>query len=988
MVLGMLLRSVTRRCRSLAASRWPAAKAQALATALVLAMAPATGHAAENADEAASDVAQWPPVTRETKPWTRWWWHGSAVNPADITKQLEAYAAAGIGGVEITPIYGVRGTEDQFRDYLSPAWMEALAHTLAEAERLDLGVDMATGNGWPFGGPWVEADTACRNLVIDTYEVAGGERLQQPVRHVQRPLARAIGRRVSIEELVEPIRDNDNLQELALEQIRFAKPLPLVALVAESQDGTHLHLTEQVADDGTLDWTAPPGQWKLYAAFAGWHGKMVERAGPGGEGNVIDHFSGDALRHYLAKFDEAFAGHDITALRGFFNDSYEVDDAAGESDWTPEFFAEFERRRGYDLRDELPTLAERDDPERLSRVLCDYRETISDLLLDDFTKPWDQWAGTHQALTRNQSHGSPGNLLDLYAASGIPETEGTDRIKFMTAASAAHVTGKQLASAEACTWMDEHFVGTLAETKRWVDDYFLGGINHVCYHGTPYTPADAPWPGWLFYASVHFGTTNSQWAHFDALNEYVARCQSFLQAGQPDNDVLVYYPIHDQWSQPGRARLVHFDGSMRGNAARKCAQWLLDGGYLLDFISDRQLAGVEVANGKLVVGGNSYHAIVVPQCQLMPAATLEQLAALAEGGATIVFETNLPSGPPGLGELDEQEEAFAAALARLIGPEGKKPRAGALHPVGEGRIIAGQVNAALATAEVPRETLRDQKLTFVRRKVDGGSVYFIRNDGDQALQEPAVLRKGSGLVVRLDPLTGRQGRAFPLRGHPWLDLEPGETCILAALSWKRDGPRQRDIRMWEGRIPAGDAQPLTGPWSLEFISGGPERPNSAEIQPLQSWTELPDERAAAFSGTVRYTTHLGPVAVTRFGQPMLLDLGAVHETAAVTLNGKHIATLFAPPYHVMLDAQDLKDSGNTLQVEVANLMANRIAALERSGDASWKKFYNINFPAKPVRPNPNVGPDGLFTAKKWEPKPSGLLGPVTITPVSPFPPRD
>ena len=66
--------------------------------------------------------------------------------------------------------------------------------------------------------------------------------------------------------------------------------------------------------------------------------KMVERAGPGGEGDVIDHFSASAIDHYLSKFDEAFKGQDISYLRYYFNDSYEVDDARGESNWTPAFF--------------------------------------------------------------------------------------------------------------------------------------------------------------------------------------------------------------------------------------------------------------------------------------------------------------------------------------------------------------------------------------------------------------------------------------------------------------------------------------------------------------------------------------------------------------------------------------------------------------------------------------------------------------------------
>jgi hypothetical protein len=86
--------------------------------------------------------------------------------------------------------------------------------------------------------------------------------------------------------------------------------------------------------NGKLKWTAPAGKWKLIALFEGLHGKMVERAAPGGEGRAIDHFNGQALKNYLSAFDKAFAGKDISSLRSFFNDSYEVDDARGQSNWT------------------------------------------------------------------------------------------------------------------------------------------------------------------------------------------------------------------------------------------------------------------------------------------------------------------------------------------------------------------------------------------------------------------------------------------------------------------------------------------------------------------------------------------------------------------------------------------------------------------------------------------------------------------------------
>jgi hypothetical protein len=59
----------------------------------------------------AQEVAQWPQITSTTKPWTRWWWMGNAVDFENIKKSLIEFKEAGIGGVEISPIYGVKGEE-------------------------------------------------------------------------------------------------------------------------------------------------------------------------------------------------------------------------------------------------------------------------------------------------------------------------------------------------------------------------------------------------------------------------------------------------------------------------------------------------------------------------------------------------------------------------------------------------------------------------------------------------------------------------------------------------------------------------------------------------------------------------------------------------------------------------------------------------------------------------------------------------------------
>ena len=53
----------------------------------------------------------WPVPAPEMKPGTRWWWMGSAVDSVNIEALIKEYARAGMGSVEITPIYGVKGNE-------------------------------------------------------------------------------------------------------------------------------------------------------------------------------------------------------------------------------------------------------------------------------------------------------------------------------------------------------------------------------------------------------------------------------------------------------------------------------------------------------------------------------------------------------------------------------------------------------------------------------------------------------------------------------------------------------------------------------------------------------------------------------------------------------------------------------------------------------------------------------------------------------------
>ncbi|MDE6653239.1 MAG: glycosyl hydrolase family 2, partial [Muribaculaceae bacterium] len=303
----------------------------------------------------------WPAVALEARPGTRWWWLGSAVDSLNIDWNIGEYARTGIGAVEITPIYGVQDNDANNIQYLSDRWMRELRNVQDAASRNGVLVDMNQGTGWPFGGPEVAIDdAACKALFIIDTIPAGAD----PVKTL-------------------PDKER-NIARLIVENRR----------------------------------SLPSGQDEVIRLYQSRTRQAVKRAAPGGEGLVIDHFDRNAVARYLDKFDRAFTSSGVPYPETFFNDSYEVYGA----NWTPTLLDEFEARRGYRLQEKLPELL--GFVEDGNAVLSDYRETLAELLLENFTRQWVDWAHARGVKVRNQAHGSPANLIDLYAAVDIPEIEG------------------------------------------------------------------------------------------------------------------------------------------------------------------------------------------------------------------------------------------------------------------------------------------------------------------------------------------------------------------------------------------------------------------------------------------------------------------------------------------------------------------------------------------------------------------------------------
>jgi hypothetical protein len=222
-------------------------------------------------------------------------------------------------------------------------------------------------------------------------------------------------------------------------------------------------------------------------------------------------------------------------------------------------------------------------------------------------------------------------------------------------------------------------------------------------------------------------------------------------------------------------------------------------------------------------------------------------------------------------------------------------------------------------------------------------------------------------------MNGNLGQAAVRKGPEgmneiFLQLLPGETIILKTFNTQIEGP------LYKYFMQAGNPMEIQAKWKVNFISGGPELPRKLSIKELCAWTDLKGEALKDFSGTARYSVSFKKPEETP--QTWMLYLGRVAESAQVRLNGEYLGTLIGPHYYVEIPDSKMKEK-NLLEIDVSNLMANRIAAMDRnSGD--WKKFYNVNFPAKLQE---NRGLDGLFNASQWELRESGLIGPVVLIPM-------
>jgi len=721
-------------------------------------------------------------------------------------------------------------------------------------------------------------------------------------------------------------------------------------------------LTSQLKADGTLEWKAPAlpkgQQWRIIRLGSSLLGTTNHPAPPEATGLEVDKFDGDAvgryMDHYLGMYRDA-AGADLIGAKGvraILTDSIEV----GAANWTPKMLAQFKALRGYDATPWLPALTgaligSREDSDKF---LYDWRRTLGDLMSSEHygtvaakahaagLKVYGEALEDHRPSLGDdmsmRTHADiPMAALWTFTQKNGPNPSYLADMK--GAASVAHIYGQNLVAAESMTSALSYWADSPRTLKHVIDTEFVTGVNRPVVHTSVHQPVDDKVPGLSLMIFGQFFNRHEAWAPLaKTWVDYLSRNALLLQNGRNVADVGYFYGEE--------APLTGLYGDKRVGDAPST--------HAYDFVNFDALVGALTNDGTEIVskGGARYRALYLGgSSRRMTLAALHRVAALAEGGATIIGTA--PEGTPSLTDKDGAD--YKALVARLW-------PAGGEASVGKGRVIASSdVEAALAKLGVASDFrmaggAADAEVPFLHRRWASGDSYFLVNRKERAETFEAHFR----VTGKTPELWHAETGSFEPVSYR---IVGGETVIPMSLAGEESvhvvfrKPAVSDGLAIKKLVPSALVT-LDGAWNVAFQPGR-GAPAGTVLPKLQPLNDHADTGIAHFAGVATYAKDFAAPKGWKPGQPLWLNLGDLREVAQVSVNGKDVGMVWHAPYRVDLSGA-VKPGQNHIEVRVANLWINRLIGDKQPG------AQKVSFTTMPT-----YRADAPLRA-------SGLIGPVVI----------
>lgn len=725
-----------------------------------------------------------------------------------------------------------------------------------------------------------------------------------------------------------------------------------------------IDLTDKLNADGSMNWTAPEGDWKVIRFGYSLLGIENHPASAEATGPEVDKMDSVAIRNYftnyLDQYKEATGGlmGKIGGLQFMVTDSWE----AGAQNWTAHMITEFQKRRGYSMIPWMPVLTGQivGSAEASEQFLWDFRITISDMVAeyhyDGLTKILDEYGMKRYSESHEAGRALIADGMEVKRTAAVPMSalwtpnafiNQNDQTRHVAdireSASVSHIYGQNLVAAESLTALG---VGGVAwsydpqNLKSSADLELASGLNRFVIHCSPHQPVDDKIPGLGLGPFGQWFTRHETWAEqAKAWTEYLSRSCYMLQQGKMVAEVAYYYGEDNNIT------------SLFGSKLPSIPE-----GYNFDFINADALKNVlSVKNGKLTTpSGMSYNVLVLDaSSQQMSLPVLRKIAELVKAGAIVAGQK--PVSSPSLSD----DHAEFKMLADQLWGTGT-----GIQTIGKGKVYAGQsadevLKAMNITPDFEYSKPQENtKLLYVHRTLPEGEIYWVNNRNNRFENLDATFRVEGKTAEIWHPETGKtEPASYTIKDGKTivpLHLEPNDAVFVVF--------RQKTNEMVK-TVPAKTEIKLTtidGPWEVSFQ---PERgaPASATFETLAAWNENADSGIKYFSGTGSYSKIIdAPANWFNDGGQLWLDLGEVKNLAEVVVNGKSLGIVWKNPFR--MDITGAMTAGkNTLEIKITNLWVNRLI-----GDTQPDAIKKVTYTTMP------------FYEASSPLLPSGLLGPVQL----------
>lgn len=710
-----------------------------------------------------------------------------------------------------------------------------------------------------------------------------------------------------------------------------------------------INISDKMDKNGILRWNIPEGNWMIMRFAYVPTGGSTKHGRKNLMGKECDKLSAHAVsvqwENYVEKIIDSLQATNSGLVSGVVMDSHE----AGAQNWTDDFIEQFTQRQGYDPTLYLPTMMGYiiNGVKESDGFLFDVRRNIADMISDNYYGTVEKLCKERGLVFTAQAIGNALCIVGdpIQAKSKVSKPQGEfwcihpdGNYDIKESSSAAHLYGKQIASAEAFT--DTKYSASLADLKSLADYAYTFGINEFVICASPYQPWLDKIPGSTG-GGRHYAINrnNTWWSYSRPFWDFQARSAYIMRQGKPSIDLCVY---------------------LGENAPVKILTYRLPdipGGFDFDaFTSHALFTRMDAKDGRITLpDGTGYSMMILPRNGDITLDALRKIHSIVKKGAKIYGPKPLRSkSKKDINQYTEYEQ-----LANQLW--GGKPGSSGMNQYGKGEVYWGMtlsqaINKASIIPDIQLETgdTKQSMIYFAHRSLKDADIYYLDNHKDEEEHNTFTFASSGKHAQLWNAATGERYSLPILRSDEQtvsidLYLHPRESYFVVITDKEEALPAVTWLPLSEQ-----SENKIEGGWHIHFDRqlGGV---GDIYFDELLDWTNHSDPRVKYYSGTAVYKKEIS----TPPGEDRIyLYTGDPGFVARVYVNANDAGVVWCSPW--ILDITDyVKDGENSLEIHVANSLLNRMIY-----DASLKEEDRVtySYPAIVSADDP-LEPSGLKQAK-------------------------